>query len=83
MSNDAPVDEPDLPKRRLRFSLLTLLILFAAISLLLAWLVQPDRVVATALFDVRAEKPTLSGDAKAEQLDVAGFELLKRTQLRY
>jgi hypothetical protein len=81
MSSDAPVDEPDLPKRRLRFSLLTLLILFVVISLLLAWLVQPHRVVATALFDVRAEKPSLSGDAKPEQLDVAGFELLKRTQL--
>jgi hypothetical protein len=81
MSSDAPVDEPDLPKRRLRFSLLTLLILFAAISLLLAWLVQPDRVVATALFDVRAEKPSLFGDAKPERLDVAGFELLKHTQL--
>ena len=41
------------PKYRLRFSLLALFVFITLVCLALAWLVQPNRVVATALFEVQ------------------------------
>ena len=73
--------EPPPRTLRLRFSLLALLIFVTLACLLLAWFVQPNRVVATALFQVDSDKP-LSLDKNAPRiLDEREFEVLKKTQL--
>jgi hypothetical protein len=73
--------QPSRPRIRLRFSLLALLIFVTLACFLLAWFVQPNRVVATALFQVDSKK-TLSLDKNAPRsLDEREFEVLKNTQL--
>jgi hypothetical protein len=65
--------------RRFRFSLLALLIAIALVAVALAWLVQPKRVVATALFEVRNEVPSIV--AGNRPLSKEEFDTLKKTQL--
>jgi hypothetical protein len=67
---------------RLRFSLFALLALITAVSLLLGWYVQPQRVVATALFEVRSQPDELVAYrlAAADSND-REYEILKNTQL--
>jgi hypothetical protein len=65
-------------KYRLRFSLLALLIFFTLVSIALAWLVQPNRVVVTALFEVESSERKLMGDASYDERE---FEIFKKTQL--
>jgi len=68
------------PKRfRFRFSLLALLIFITLICVGLAWLVQPRKVTATALFEV-AMSPD-SGISDHGLTSMADFEILKKTQL--
>ena len=66
---------------RLRFSLLALLIFITLASLVLAWLVQPQYVVATALFQVESADSRLFGDTADQNQDGRNFEILKKTQL--
>ena len=67
--------------RRLRFSLLTLLVAIALIAIALSWLVQPNRVVATALFEVRNEQPSLVAKDAGRPFSKEEFETLKKTQI--
>jgi hypothetical protein len=66
---------------RLQFSLLALLIFTTLVAVLLAWWVQPERVVATALFhiDSSPSKP-IAGPPSPIASDQE-FEILKKTQL--
>jgi hypothetical protein len=66
------------PKYRLRFSLLALFFFVTIVCLALAWLVQPKRVVATALFEVGRAQPALMGE---ENFDERELEIFKKTQL--
>lgn len=66
---------------RLRFSLLALFVFVTLVCLLLAWWVQPNRVVATALFRVSSRQPTILGDESARPNDEQEFEIVKKTQL--
>ncbi|MEX2310383.1 MAG: hypothetical protein WD738_22640 [Pirellulales bacterium] len=72
---------PPQPKLRLRFSLLALLIFVTLVCLGLAWLVQPELVVATALFQVDTAAPTLLGDAALQPYDEQDYWNLQRTQI--
>jgi hypothetical protein len=65
--------------RRLRFSLLTLFIAITLIALVLAWMVQPNRVVATALFEVRNEYASIVH--RERTFSKEDFEILKKTQV--
>jgi hypothetical protein len=67
--------------RRLRFSLLTLLIVITLVGLVLAWLVQPNHAVATALFEVRNEQVSIVGKDTVRPLSKEEFETLKKTQV--
>ena len=69
------------PKRRLRFSLLALLIFVTLICVGLAWLARPTMVVATALFQVDSATPTLLGDETMLPRDEHNFEIVKKSQL--
>jgi hypothetical protein len=71
---------PPRSKFRLRFSLLALIVFVTVACLALAWLVQPNLVVATALFEVASVRPTLLGDESTVRFDEREFELLKNTQ---
>jgi hypothetical protein len=77
-----PVADEDAPARtskyQLRFSLLALFIFFTLVCIALAWLVQPNRVVATALFEVQSFERKLMGD---ERYDEHEFKIFKKTQL--
>ncbi|MFO0791850.1 MAG: hypothetical protein U0805_20500 [Pirellulales bacterium] len=64
---------------RLRFSLLALLIVVTLVSLGLAWFVQPNRVVATTLFQVDSSESDGLGGRRA--LTSGEFEILKQTQV--
>lgn len=68
-------------KFRLRFSLLALMVFITLVCLLLAWLVQPNRVVATALFQVESTIPTALGTTAEQRRDEPDFETVKKTQL--
>jgi hypothetical protein len=72
---------PPRSKLRLRFSLLALLAFVTVACLVLAWLVQPNIVVATALFEVAMVEPTLLGDESIDRFNEREFELVKNTQL--
>jgi hypothetical protein len=72
---------PPRSKLRLRFSLLALLAFVTVACLVLAWLVQPNMVVATALFKVTMVEPTLLGDESIDRFNEREFELVKNTQL--
>jgi len=72
--------EPDTnSRRRLRFSLLAFLLAITVVALTLGWLIQPNYVVATALFEVRNEQ--LSIIAKDRPFSKEDYELLKKTQI--
>ncbi|MCI0332941.1 MAG: hypothetical protein L0228_06930 [Planctomycetes bacterium] len=77
------VDENTEPRStfRLRFSLLALFIFVTLVCLLLAWWVQPNRVVATALFRVSSTQPTILGDDSGRPHDEHEYEVFKNTQL--
>jgi hypothetical protein len=65
---------------RLRFSLLALLVLTTFVCLLLAWWVQPNRVVATSLFRVSTTTHTILGD-DTTVFRQPEIETLKQTQI--
>ena len=65
-------------KYRLRFRHIALFLLVTLVCLALAWLVQPNRVVATALFEVRGSERKLMGDQPYDELE---FEIVKKSQL--
>ena len=65
----------------LRFSLLALLIFVTLVCLLLAWAVQPNRVVATSLFRVSSSPPRILDEASAALSDPNEFEIFKKTQV--
>ena len=67
--------------RYLRFSLLALLLFVTVICIALAWLVQPNRVVATALFEVMSSPQTFLSDELTSHPNDQEFEILKKTQL--
>jgi hypothetical protein len=73
--------DPPRSKLRLRFSLLALFLFVTVACLALAWIVQPNRVVATALFEVAMVQPTLIGNESTDRFNEREFELLKNTQL--
>lgn len=64
---------------RPRFSLLALLVFITVVSVALAWLVKPRRVVATALFQVDCGRS--GGFSDQPQLDNQDFEIIKKTQI--
>jgi hypothetical protein len=82
MTNTEDIEaQPTRPRIRLRFSLLALLAFVTIISLLLAKLVQPRRVVATALFQIDSSPTLTFGQNGATSLSDREFETLKNTQL--
>jgi hypothetical protein len=72
--------EPTAPRSwvRLRFSLLALFLFVTLTSLALAWLVQPERMVATALFEMDRVESRLMG---GQPFDERELEIFKNTQL--
>jgi hypothetical protein len=74
-----PVEAPS--KLRIRFSLLALLLFVTLVCILLAWWVQPDYVVATALFRVSSMPPSILDADGARPFDEREFEILKKTQV--
>jgi hypothetical protein len=82
MIPDATFDPlpPEQRHRRLRFSLLALLVFTTFVCLLLAWWVQPNRVVATALFHVSSSRSTILDD-HTEVSSPQKTELVKKTQI--
>jgi hypothetical protein len=68
------------PKLRLHFSLLALLIFVTLICFGLAWLVQPEIVVATALFQVDSAPPTLLDDS-SQPYNEHNFRNVQQTQI--
>lgn len=69
------------PALRLRFSLLALLVFVTLVCLLLAWWVQPNRVAATALFQVNRVTTNLLDDEASERRDERDFEIVKKSHL--
>jgi hypothetical protein len=65
-------------KYRLRFSLLALFLFVTLICLALAWLVMPNQVVATALFEVQGSERKLMGNRPYDERE---FAIIKRSQL--
>jgi hypothetical protein len=82
MITESPVNESIeyRPRFRLRFSLLSLLILVTAACLLLGWAFRPIQVRATALFHVSNRPQSIFGD-NGPGADKANFELVKKTQI--
>jgi hypothetical protein len=78
---DELAQAPSRPKLRLRFSLLALFAFVTVACLALAWLVQPEYVVATALVEVATVQPSLLGDESTNHFDESEFERFKSTQL--
>jgi hypothetical protein len=72
---------PARPRIRIRFSLLALLIFITLACLLLAYLAQPRRVVATALFQVDSSAPLSLDSNQPRALGERELEILKKTQL--
>ena len=72
----------DAPARRFRprFSLLVLMLVVTGICILLAWIAQPERVTATALFEVSSSSESPFRDPSTP-LDEKGFDVLKKTQI--
>lgn len=78
MSDDAP----SLGARKRSWPRIAgLLVLIALVCGVVAWLVQPKRVAATALFEVRNEKPFLVGDQAGQTMPKYDYEILKKTQI--
>lgn len=74
------LEESVRPRRfRPRFSLLALLVFITVMCVALAWLVQPRRVVATALFQV--DRGRSGGFSDQPPLDNQDFEIFKKTQI--
>jgi hypothetical protein len=65
-------------KLGLRFSLLALFLFVTLTCLALAWLVQPERIVATALFEIDRVESRLMG---SQPFDERELEIFKNTQL--
>jgi hypothetical protein len=66
---------------RFRFSLLALLVFTTLVAVLLASFLQPERIVATALFHIDSSpSKTISGQSGPVASDQE-FEILKKTQL--
>jgi hypothetical protein len=78
---DELAQAPPRSKLRLRFSLLALFAFVTVACLALAWLVQPEYVVATALVKVATVQPSLLGDEPTNRFDEREFEVFKKTQL--
>jgi hypothetical protein len=75
-------DEPAQASRRIfhfRFSLLALLVFVTLVCVLLAWWMQPNRVVATALFRISRVRPAIFGETP--QADDNDLENVKNTQV--
>jgi hypothetical protein len=66
---------------RVRFSLIVLLLFVTLVCLVLAWLVQPRHVVATALFHVRRSPTPILKNDEATALNEQEFDIVKKTQL--
>src|SRR5256885_4788841 len=61
--------------------LAVVIILLAIFGLIVAWMVQPEGVTATALFEVRSDRPSLVGNQPAQPSRDRDFKILKNTQL--
>lgn len=68
------------PWPRPRFSLFALFVFVTLACLVLAWLVQPVLVVATALFQVGSVSPALLNDGPP-QFDEREFEIFRKMQI--
>lgn len=77
MSTDAPLSSRRRPWLRIVFALLVICGVGAAAF----WLLRPEQVSATALFEVRNESPSIVNGSSA--LSVNGFDILKKTQIAY
>jgi len=71
---------PNPSRPRLRFSLLGLLTFVTLACILLAWWVQPNYVVATALFQVSREPVVFLSDEAPRAVDEREFETVRSTQ---
>jgi hypothetical protein len=79
--DDSVADDKSATRRsrlRFRFSLLALFLFVTLTCLALAWLVQPERSVATALFEIDRVVPSLMG---GRPFDERELEIFKKTQL--
>ena len=81
MNGNEDFARPASSRWRFRFSLLALLIFTTLVAILLAWLVQPNRVVATALFEVDSAPLNILTTTNDRSANDREFETLKNTQL--
>lgn len=81
MNGNEDFARPASSRWRFRFSLLALLIFTTLVAVLLAWLVQPNRVVATALFEVDSAPLNILTTTNDRSANDREFETLKNTQL--
>jgi succinoglycan biosynthesis transport protein ExoP len=76
-------DDASLPavRRRRWPRIVALLFLLAVVGGFAFWLVKPQTATATALFEVRRDVPSLTGNQPGQSGSDQDFEILKKTQL--
>ena len=76
-------DDASLPvvRRRRWPRIVALLFLLAVIGGFVFWLVKPQTATATALFEVRREVPSLTGNQPGQSGTDQDYEIIKKTQI--
>jgi succinoglycan biosynthesis transport protein ExoP len=76
-------DDASLPvvRRRRWPRIVALLFLIAIVGGFVFWLVKPQTASATALFEVRREVPSVTGDQPGQSNSDGNYEILKKTQV--
>jgi hypothetical protein len=78
-SDNLPDDGQTRRGARFRFSLLALFVFIAAVCLILAWAVQPQKFVVETLFQIKAVPPSILGGAN-RSFNEREFDILRHTQ---
>ena len=78
MSDDAPLCTP---RRRRWPRIVALLFLLAVIGGFVFWLVKPQTATAIALFEVRRDVPSLTGNQPGQSGSDQDYEIFKKTQV--
>src|SRR3954468_24742337 len=82
MADEAPTSPEHTGRRfRIRYSLVALFVFITLVCIVLAWMVQPKRVVVIALFEISRENPSLTAERSSPRAIGDDFENLRNTQL--